>query len=176
MPSIEMTNVIEGALGGYTVAGAPVAGTDEVQTLTIGGTPDGGTFKLAFDGQTTGDIEWTDVDATLITAIDTALEALSNIPTGGVTTVDTTMSSGIGACTITFTGALAKRNVALITVAENALTGTDPTVAVALTTAGVDATALSARIGALLTDTTNGELYITTTTNPPTWVLVGSQS
>jgi hypothetical protein len=24
---------------------------DEVQTLTIGGTPTGGTFKLAFDGQ-----------------------------------------------------------------------------------------------------------------------------
>ena len=32
-------NVIEGTYRGITSAGAPAAGTNEVQTLTIGGTP-----------------------------------------------------------------------------------------------------------------------------------------
>jgi hypothetical protein len=44
---IATSNVIGGALGMRTVAGAPTAGTNEVQTLTIGGTPTGGTFKLS---------------------------------------------------------------------------------------------------------------------------------
>jgi hypothetical protein len=40
----------------------------------------------------------------------------------------------------------------------------------------VDASFRTAPKGALLTDTTNGKLYITTTTNPTTWAVVGSQS
>ena len=35
---------IEGSIGPYENAGVPSAGTSEVQTLTIGGTPTGGTF------------------------------------------------------------------------------------------------------------------------------------
>jgi hypothetical protein len=42
--------IIEGVFRGYQSAGAPSAGTSEIQTLTIGGTPTGGTFTLAFDG------------------------------------------------------------------------------------------------------------------------------
>lgn len=176
MPVIEMSNVIEGALGGYSGAGAPGAGTDEVQTLTIGGTPTGGTFKLAYDGQVTANITWTATDATLISNIDAALEALSNIPVGGVTTADTTMTSGIGDATITFTGALAKKAVSLITVHTNALTGTSPTIAVVETTPGVDSAGRGAGIGALYTDTTNGILYQSTSVDPPTWAKVGLQS
>ena len=37
-------------------AGAPGAGTDEVQTLTIGGTPTSGTFTLSFQGAVTAPI------------------------------------------------------------------------------------------------------------------------
>jgi hypothetical protein len=168
---------IEGSTGPYESSGVPGAGTSEVQTLTIGGTPTGGTFKLAFDGQTTTPIIWTDVDNTLIAAIDAALEALTNIGASGVVVADGTLTSGIGTVTITFGGNLAKLAVNTITVADNSLTGTAPTLAVAETTPGVTASFRGAKIGALVTDTTNGKLYINTgTALAPTWTVVGSQS
>lgn len=169
--------IIEGAYGApLQSAGAPSAGTNEVQTLTIGGTPTGGTFTLTFEGFTTAAITWSNVNATLIAAIDAALEALANIGTGGVTTAVGTMTAGIDTATITFAGNLARKAVGLIT-ASSALTGTSPTVAVAETTPGVDATGRGASIGQQLVDTTNGKLYINTgTALAPTWTVVGSQS
>ena len=158
-------------------AGAPTAGTDEVQTLTIGGTPDGGTFKLKYRGRTTAAIAWSATNNTLRDNTDAALEALDVIGTGGITVAVGTMTSGIGTLTLTFAGVNAKKAVALITVAENALTGTDPTVEVAETTPGVDASHRGAIKGALLVDTTNGKQYINTgTARVPTWTVVGSQS
>ncbi len=169
--------IIEGGYE-YMNAGAPSAGTDEVQTLTIGGTPTGGTFKLAFDGHTTAAMTWVgDDDAALIAAVDAALEALANIGTGGVTCAAGTLTSGIGTVTITFGGNLTKLAVPTITVAENSLEGTSPTLAVAETTPGVTATARGARKGATLNDTTNGILYINTgTALAPTWTKVGTQT
>lgn len=168
---------IEGGIGPYEFAGTPGAGTSEVQTLTIGGTPDGGTFKLAFDGQTTAEITWSSTNNTLRDNVDAALEALTNIGTGGVTTAVGTMTAGIGTLTITFAGNLTKQAVNLITVADNSLTGTSPTLAVAETTPGVDADFRGASKGALVTDVTNGILYINTgTALAPTWTKVGTQS
>lgn len=165
------------ARGGRAVAGAPSAGTDEVQTITIGGTPTGGTFKLAFQSKTTTAIAWSATNATLIANIDAALEALSTIGTGNVTTAAGTLTAGIGTITVTFTGARAKSAVPMITVADNSLTGTAPTVAVAETTPGVNATHRGAPIGATVTDTTNGKLYINTgTATVPTWTVVGTQT
>lgn len=173
-------NPLEGAIrefGALTVAGAPVAGTDEVQTLTIGGTPTGGTFKLSFKGFVTGAITWSATNATLIANIDAALEALSAIGAGGVTTAVDTMTAGIGTATITFAGALGKKAVPTIAVALNSLTGTSPTLAMAETTPGVDGTYRTSAKGALLIDTTNGIAYINTgATNAPTWTKVGTQS
>ena len=176
-----MPNYLKPAAGaareGRSVAGAPVAGTDEVQTLTIGGTPTGGTFRLAYKGRVTAAITWTAVDATLVAAIDAALEALSTIGTGGVTTAAGTVSSGIGTITLTFVGANAKKAVPLVTVFENALTGTAPTLAITETTPGVTATHRGAPKGAELVDTTNGIAYINTgTAVVPTWTKVGTQS
>lgn len=173
MPVISGGTIIEGSGLGtpLTGAGAPVNGTNEVQTLTIGGTPTAGTFKLAFDGHTTAAITWSATNNTLIANVDTALEALPNIGTGGVTCADSTLSSGIGALTITFAGTnTAKRAQALITVALNSLTGTSPTVNVAETTPGVTATGLGSPTGALYLDVTNGALYQNTgTSDAPTW-------
>jgi len=170
MPVIPRSNVIPGLLGPLSGSGAPSAGTNEIQTLTIGGTPDGGTFKLAFDGHTTGAIAWTDTDATLVANIDAALEALPNIGTGGVTAAAGTVSSGIGTVTITFGGNLARKVVPLITVASNDLTGTTPTLAVAETTPGVAATQRGAAPGALLIRTDDGTLAQNTgTALSPTW-------
>lgn len=168
MPAIDISNPIQGAMGPYQSAGAPGAGTDEVQTLTIDAT--GGTFQLAFGGFTTAPITWSAVNATLIAAIDAALEALPNIGTGGVVTAVGTMTAGVGTATITFSGAnLAKRAQPTITVANNSLTGT-ATLSIAETTPGVTAASLGAAKGALNVDTTNGALYQNTgTAAAPTW-------
>lgn len=160
----------------FVTAGAPVDGTDEVQTLTIDAT--GGTFKLAFDGFTTAAITWSATNNTLRDNVDAALEALPNIGTGGVTTAVGTMTAGVGTLTLTFAGAntTAKRAQPLITVADNSLTGT-ATLSIAETTPGVDGSALGAAKGSLLTDTTNGLLYINTgVPGAPTWTKVGTQS
>jgi hypothetical protein len=158
-----------------STAGAPTAGTTEVQTLTIGGTPDGGSMTFTFRGRTTEAVDWTATDATLIADIDAALEALDVIGTGGITAADGTLTSGIGTITLTFAGTQAKKAQPLI-VCNSSLTGTAPTAVITETTPGVDASFRTAPKGALLTDTTNGKLYITTTTNPTTWAVVGSQS
>ena len=170
--------VIEGAGLGTPLqsAGAPSAGTDEIQTITIGGTPTAGTFTLTFEGATTAAITWSNVNATLVAAIDAALEALGTIGTGGVTTAVGTATAGIGTFTVTFTGNNAKRAVGLMT-SVSSLTGSSPTLAVTETTPGVDATARGVPKGGLLIDTTNGKLYIATVGGlSPTWTVVGSQS
>lgn len=169
--------IIEGVYYGLTSAGAPTAGTSEVQTLTIGGTPTGGTFTLVFDGFTTAAITWSATNNTLRDNVDAALEALPNIGTGGVTTAVGTMTAGIGTLTITFAGNLASLAVATITVGTNSLTGTSPTVAVVETTPGVTPSSRGAPIGAALTDTTNGLAYINTgTALAPVWTKVGTQT
>lgn len=155
----------------------PVAGTNEIQTLTLGGTPTGGSFTITFAGRTSGAITWTATDATLVSNIDTALEAMPNIGTGGVTTAAGTVTAGIGTITITFTGNNAKLDVALATTTSS-LTGTAPTVVIATTTAGVTADGRKATKGTLLIDVTNGILYINTsgTSLNPTWTKVGTQT
>lgn len=176
MAIISGGKIIEGSMTGYSSVGAPVAGTSEVQTLTIGGTPTGGTFRLAFEGFTTGDITWSATNATLVANIDAALEALPNVGTGGVTTAVGTAVAGIGTITITFAGNLAIKPVATITVANNSLTGTSPTLAVAETTPGVAPSGQGAAVGALLVRD-NGVLYVNTgTAAAPTWTVVGSQT
>jgi hypothetical protein len=170
--------IIEGAIGApLQYAGAPVAGTNEVQTLTIGGTPTGGTFRLTFDGYTTSAITWSAVNATLLAAINAALDALANVGASGIVATAGTLTAGIGTILLTFSGGnLAKRAVSLMT-ASSSLTGTAPTLAIAETTPGVDATALGATKGSLLVDTTNGILYINTGTGvSPTWTKVGTQT
>jgi hypothetical protein len=117
------------------------------------------------------------VNATLVSNIDTALEALITIGTGNVTTAVGTMTAGIGTITLTFVSNLGKRAVSTVTVGTNSMTGTSPTIAVAETTPGVDAGARGAPKGTLLMDTTNAKLYVNTGTGiAPTWTVVGSQS
>lgn len=166
--------VIEGVVDELVWAGAPTAGTDEVQTLTIDAT--GGTFKLAYDGFTTAAISWSSTNSTLVSNVDAALEALPNIGTGNITTAVGTMTAGVGTLTLTFAGELAKKAVSTITVANNSLTGT-ATLSVAETTPGVDVTYRGAGKGCLLLDSTNGKAYINTGTPPVSvWTVVGTQS
>jgi hypothetical protein len=112
---------------------------NEVQTVTITGTPTGGDFTLTFDGQTTAAIAYNAAAA----AVQSALEALANIDPGDVT-------AGGGALpgtpvTVTFGGQYANSDVVLMTANGAGLTGgTTPAVAVTTTTPGasVDLAAL----------------------------------
>jgi hypothetical protein len=174
MAVIELSGVIEGAGGTILrMAGAPSAGTDEIQTITIGGTPTAGAtsgFYLTFEGLRTALILWSATNATLVANIDAALEALPNIGTGGVTTAVGTMTSGVGTITVTFTGNRAKQAVGTMTV-ESALTGTSPTIAVTETTPGVTASFRGAPKGAILVNETAGTVFANTGTAglAPTW-------
>ena len=168
--------IIEGATGApLQSAGAPVNGTDEVQTLTIDAT--GGTFKLKFEGFTTAAISWSATNNTLRDNVDAALELLPSIGAGGITTAVGTMTAGVGTLTLTFAGNLGKKAIgSLIEVADNSLTGT-ATLSIAETTPGVDATGRGAIKGQKLIDTTNGVDYINTGTSlAPTWTKTGTQS
>jgi len=176
-------NIIDSGAGEIVqMGGAPGAGTDEVQTITIGGTPEAGsTFRISFDGWVTAPIPWANVNATLIASIDAALEALPNIGTGGVVTAVGTMTTGVGTATVTFSGAaMAKRNVALAVGSDflqSSGAASAGTIAIATTTPGVDAAFRDSAKGQLLVDTTNGILYINTgVAGAPTWTKVGTQT
>jgi len=104
------------------------ADTAEVQTVTITGTPTGGTFTLSFNGQTTSGIAYN----AAASAVQTALNGLSTIGAGGVTV---TGGPGPGTpYTVTFANA---GNVNPLTASGSGLTGgTSPAVTVTTATGG----------------------------------------
>jgi hypothetical protein len=106
------------------------ADTNEVQSLTVTGTPTGGTFKLAFRDAVTATIAHNAAAA----AVQAALEALPTIGTGGVVCAGGPLPTAV---TITFSNQLAGQNVPQIAATSIALTGgTTPTAAVTTTTPG----------------------------------------
>lgn len=109
-------------------------GVNEVQTVTITGTPTGGSFTLSYGSQTTSAIAY---NATA-SAVQTALSNLSSIGAGNVA-----VTGGPGPGTpyvVTFQGSLGSRNIASMTATGSFTGGTSPAVAVATTTAGVSPT------------------------------------
>jgi hypothetical protein len=120
--------------GPYNVAiNTPLV--NEVQTVTITGTPTGGTFTLTYSGQTTSAIAYNAANS----AVLAALEALSNIGVG-----DVAVTGGPGPGTpyvVTFGGDLAAENVAQMTATGSFTGGTAPAVAVTTTTGGSSGTA-----------------------------------
>jgi hypothetical protein len=118
--------------GTYAGLWGPYAGqASEGQTVTITGTPTGGTFTLTLNGETTAGIAYNATAA----AVEDALEALPSLSGD-----DVTVTGGPGPGTpyvVTFGGALAGTNVAQMTASAASLTGgTSPAVAVTTTTAG----------------------------------------
>jgi len=109
-----------------------VVGANEVQTISLTGTPTGGTFTLTFDGQTTGTIAY---NADGPTTVQTALLALSTI---GAT--DLTVAAGTGPWVVTFAATFSGLDVPMFTLATNSLTGgTLPSVTIVQTTRGYPA-------------------------------------
>lgn len=112
-------------VGPYDVVAA--AGTDEVQTITITGTPTGGNFTLTFDGQTTGNIAHNANAA----AVQAALDALSNVDPGDIVVTGTNP-----AFTLTFGGQYNDVNVPQTTATAALTGGSTPSVTAATTTQG----------------------------------------
>ncbi|MCW5939913.1 MAG: discoidin domain-containing protein [Fimbriimonadaceae bacterium] len=104
-------------------------GVSAVQTVTLTGSPTGGTFRLRFKGAETSDIAYNAGAA----AVQSALQALSTVGSGNATV----SGSAGGPWTVTFAGALAGVYQPLLERAANNLTGgTSPDVATAVTTLG----------------------------------------
>jgi hypothetical protein len=120
------------ALGKIAASGlyGPYTGvSSEVQSVTITGSPTGGTFTLTYSGQTTAAIAF---DAQALT-VQQALEALSNVAEG-----DVLVDGGPGGpYYVRFAGALAGTDVAALTASGAGLTGgTSPGVTIATARAG----------------------------------------
>ena len=111
-------------------AAVPAAGTDEVQTITITGTPTGGTYTLTFSGQTTSAIAYN----ASASAVQSALEALSNIAPGDVVCAGGPHPGT--PVTVTFGGAYDGADVPQMTATGSFTGGTSPAVTVTTTTPG----------------------------------------
>jgi hypothetical protein len=154
-------------------AGVPGNGTSEIDTLTIAASTSGGTFTITIaNGRTSAAISWSATNATLVANVDAALEAMTEIGTGGVTTAVGTMTAGIGTITITFAGKNARMDFPDLTITSSLTGGAAGTLTT--TTAGVAATYRDAPTGTLLVDTVTPDLYIndSVTANAPTWTKV----
>lgn len=100
----------------------------ETQTLTITGTPTGGTFTITYAGQTTAAIAYNATAAT----VQAALVALSNIGAGNVVCTGGVLPGT--AVVISFAGgALAGTAPALATTTGSLTGGTTPAAAIAVT-------------------------------------------
>lgn len=103
---------------------------NEVQTVTITGTPTGGTFTLTYVGQTTAPIAYNATAG----AVKAALEALTSVGTGSVA-----VTGGPGPASpyvVTFKGVLAITNLPAMTTTGSFTGGTTPAIAVTSTTPG----------------------------------------
>lgn len=160
----------------YAYAGAPVNGTNEVDTITVQTSTSALVFTLTVaSGRTTAPITWSATNATLLARIDAAVEALSAVGVGGVTTAEGSLTAGIGTITLTFVGKNAAQNFPALTLTEVSRTG-GTAATISTTTAGVAGTFTNAKAGDLLEDTSGGELYqnISTTAGAPNWQYRGS--
>lgn len=116
--------------GVLLASGAVLGGVNEQQTITITGTPTGGTFTLTYDGATTANIAYN----AAASAVVAALEALPNIGSGNVAGSGGALPGT--AVVITFQNQLGRQNVNQMTAAHALTGGTTPTIAVTTTTAG----------------------------------------
>jgi phage tail sheath gpL-like len=161
--------IIEGCMR-YYGAGAVSAGTAAVQTLAFTGTVvTTGTIILSVEGLQTAPITVNATAATLVAAIDAALEALPNVGVGGVVTAATTYTAGAGNITCTFTP---NRPVATMLVENNSMAGAPaPTLTITTTTTGARPVPFAPGVSAQYFNTATGAVPAsnTGTAAAPVW-------
>lgn len=123
----------------FLIGGAVILTPSEIQTLTITGIPTGGTFTITFAGQTTTAIPYNAV----ATAVGAALIALSNIGPGDVVCTGGPLPGT--PVVITFGGAYAGTDVALMTTTSSLTGGTTPAATITTTTPGGSGNAIGWR-------------------------------
>ncbi len=163
-----MPTAVQGLLGPFARAGAPVAAVNEVQTITPSAAPASGTFVLNFEGHRTAALDWD----TSAAEMEAALNGLGSIGASGCSV---TLGGGPPQFyTVTFDGGnMAGRALPLITVESNSvldagLAAVTWTVAESVT--GVTPSFAGARIGAIYIDTATGAIYQNTgTALVPVW-------
>lgn len=133
--SLEGDATADRIAGSLALSNLP-AKRNETQKVTIGGSPTGGTFTLTLSGQTTAAIAYNATAA----AVQSALEALSNIEVGDVTV---TGADG-GPWSVEFKGQYQYKDVADMTATSSLTGGTSPSVAVTVEATAIDLTAVHA--------------------------------
>lgn len=128
--SVSTGSTTDNAQTVYTHTFTPFDGDNEVQTVTITGTPTGGNFTLTFRGQTTAAIAHNASSA----AVQSAFTALSTVGAGNATVSGGPLPGT--AVTITFSGALAKQDVPAITATSSLTGGVTPTITISTSTGG----------------------------------------
>jgi len=109
---------------------------NEVQQISVNAT--GVTYTLTYAGQTTAAIAYNATAAVVLAA----LEALSNIPTGGLRVTQTAAASPVFTYTVEFGGSLGETNVAEMTVTDSTTGGTGVTISTVTAGAAVSAIGL----------------------------------
>lgn len=118
-------NCVVDAVGGDVLDVRVQSATgNEIQKVTITGSPSGGTFTLTFDGQTTSAISYNGSAA----SVQSALEALSNISVGDVTCTGGPLPGT--AVDVEFAGNFENQNVPQMTATSSLTGGTSPAVSV----------------------------------------------
>lgn len=159
------------AVNPIVVGGTPTTGTNSVQKFTVSGGPTSGNLRLMFDGFATVDIAWNAGTA----AIETALNNLPSIASGGTSSVGVAVTGGAlpgTEVTVTFSGSrMGKRVVNLIQCSSHTLAGgTSPAVTTSETTPGVDVFGRGYANGVIIIDGVSGTLYRNTgTAGQPAW-------
>jgi hypothetical protein len=115
---------------GTTLTALPAADVNDVQTVTITGTPSSGTFKLHYGGADTVDLAYN----AAASDVQTALQGLTPIGPGNVLCTGGALPGTGVVCT--FVGALAARPITLMTSTDALGGGTAPASHVTHTTTG----------------------------------------
>ena len=160
--------VVQGVMDNQPYPGTPGAGTANITTITINGSPDGGTFAIVYQGVSTPAQAYN----RSLANVQAALVALPGIGAGGVVVTGTPGSSYV--LTWQHVGARGA-----ITVVNNMTNGGNPVAAPGVVngTPGVDPTPKGVAEGGLVVDSTTGMVYVNTgTVTDPTWTKVGNQS
>lgn len=145
----------------------PVAGTNEVQTVTVSGTVSGGTFRLAYKNERTAPL----AHSSTAVQVRDALRALNEVTIDGVSTA-TGGPLPATPVVVTFGGHLGIADVAQMTVQNIDLVG-GGTFVVSTTTPGVDATLRGRGKGTVVVAESTGKMYINEGTDTvPVWRLV----
>lgn len=112
----DATNLTGTTPGAAITTGTAGSGTaNEVQVVYASGTVSGGTFTITYSGQTTSALDYNATTA----AVQTALEALSNLAPGDVVVTGTAGTRYI----LTFGGTLVNTDVSAVTIGNGSITG-----------------------------------------------------